>query len=386
MTARQLIHHQHVEPDDPPGLRLAQLALARTVAHKERCDVLPIVQRLFPNDSAALAVARAASGSADTSTAGWAAALLRADTVAMLRDIAPISAAARLAAAGTQVRFETVVPAVPWIDPSAEPAWVGEGGVIPVLQGTVAGERIPRCKLAGVVSITKELERSSDGVEVMRQMLRMGAANMLDRSLLDAAAAVPFVRPAGLLNGVVLGTGSAAGGLAAMAADVAALHAAFHAAGCGADVVLIVNSGTLAALSVLTLGSLGGQQIIGTPAVPADTCIAVDAAYFASAFEPIELDISGGVMLTMANADDTAPTQAMDAVGALGTAGEVLPDRGISVAGGVAGAANVGYQAVSMFQAWKLAIRLAWPVGFAITMPGAVQGLEDITWANAPTP
>jgi hypothetical protein len=70
----------------------------------------------------------------------------------------------------------------------------------------------------------------------------------------------------------------------------------------------------------------------------------------------------------------------MDNVGALGTAHQVLPDRGIHVAGGVSGAANVGYQAISLWQTWSTAIRLVWPAGFAVTMTGAVQGLEDITW------
>ncbi len=125
-----------------------------------------------------------------------------------------------------------------------------------------------------------------------------------------------------------------------------------------------------------------GDRIIGSPAVPVGTVVAVDAAYFVAALAPIEVDLSGSATVTLANADATAPTQAMTAAGAIGTAGEVPPDHGIHVSGH-AGAAAVGFQALSAFQTWSLGVPSCGPSlwqGVART----VQELEEITRASAP--
>src|SRR5262245_28130072 len=127
-----IAYHSLVEPGQhPAGFRLAQLALARCLADKEGCAVVPQAQQLFGGDATAITVARAATGVADTTTAGWAAELVGSETQALLRDIAPISAAAALATADTSVRLDgsksCLVPAVPLLDPNAQAAWVGEG-------------------------------------------------------------------------------------------------------------------------------------------------------------------------------------------------------------------------------------------------------------------
>jgi len=385
--------HQHhlVEPDQQPaaGYRLAQLALATVFAHKERSRADVVARTLFADDNIALAVARAAASVADTTTAGWAAELMRADAVALLQTLVPVSVWARLASQGVPLAFNgsqsVRVVSLPLPSPSAGPAWVGEGGVLPVIKTTAAGQRIAACKLGGVIAISKELDRSSAGVAAMQQLLRAAAASMLDRSLLDAAAAVPGVRPAGLLNGVTLGAGSPAGGLAAMAADVATLIGAMQGAGAGINPVFIVNSATAAAVGVLSNGTFGGQQVVGSPMVASDVVVCVDQTCFASAFDAPSFDASEQATVTMANADGVAPTQAGAAPGggAIGTAGRVVPDGGIPIIGG-SGASIAAYQAASMLQLWSVALRLVWPAGYAVTMPGAVQGLNGITWASAP--
>ena len=184
MTARQFsAAHHFVEPAPAPGgYRLAQLAIARGIACQGRQrTALQVAESLFGHDPEAISIARAAVGAGDTSTATWARELVRADTVALLKDVQQTSVWAALSNAGTALQLEGVkaatVASVPLADATAEPAWVAEGAVIPLIRGAIAGTRIERFKLAGAVSITRELEGTSDGVEVMRRLLRQATGN-----------------------------------------------------------------------------------------------------------------------------------------------------------------------------------------------------------------
>jgi hypothetical protein len=133
-------------------------------------------------------------------------------------------------------------------------------------------------------------------------------------------------------------------------------------------------------------GSYGGFTVVGSPTVAADTAIMVDAAFLATSFNPIEIDMADAATMTLATADGVAPTQAGAAAGggALGTAGQVVPDGGIPIAGGT-GASVAGYQAVSTFQTWALGLRIIWPIGYAPTLTGCVQGVTSITWLDPAT-
>ena len=198
---------------------------------------------------------------------------------------------------------------------------------------------------------------------------------------MDDSAGVDEVRPPGLLLGVTPLPGATDGGLASVAKDVAALAAGFATVGLGADVRYVINAGTLAALSVAPLGSIG-DRIIGSPLVPVGQVIAVDAAYFVSAFGAMEINVTHDATVTAADAGSAAPTQAMDNAGGLGTEHRVLPDKGIHIAGST-GAATVGAQAISLFQTWSLGIRLVMPAGYAVA-DGAVQMISDAVWVPAP--
>ena len=225
-------------------------------------------------------------------------------------------------------------------------------------------------------------------------MMLQDTANALDAYLLDTNAEVTGIRPAGIRNGASTAAGTAGGGQAAVLADIQDLWADMGAAGAGANPVLIIPSASLINLSMITnaLGqfvfrddvrnsNLLGLGVIASSTVPAATAILVDAACFASAFDPPQVDVSDQATLTMANSDGVAPTQAMDAAGALGTANQVPPDHGIHVSGHT-GAAAVGFQAMSLFQTWTLGIRNVMPVGWGLTQTPAncVQVKTAITW------
>ena len=182
-----------------------------------------------------------------------------------------------------------------------------------------------------------------------------------------------------------------------MQADIKTLVGKFITANVGSKPVLLLNSATRLSLGLMTnaMGDFifqeqvsGGQllaiSIIGSPIVPAGVVILVDADAFASAFDPMEIDVSEQATLTIANADLTAATHAgagSGAGGAIGsTANQVVPDGGILVTGSGGGSSAVGAQALSLWQTWSLGIRLVMPASFGITKAGAVQGLTGVTW------
>ena len=246
-----------------------------------------------------------------------------------------------------------------------------------------------------ITTLTRELMRASDpsAVETIRRMMVQDTANMLDTALLDSLAGVAGIRPNGLLFGVAITPGAAGGGVAAVSTDLQTMYDKLLAAGLGIRPVLLVHSSTIFSLSMISTplgefpfgtveagGKLKAFPILASPFVPVDHAIMVDAAYFSAAFDAPEIDISEEATLTMANADAVAPTQAMSPAGALGIIEQVPPDAGISVVGGISGAASAGYQAVSLFQTWSIAQRLVMPVAWGLTRPGAVQAVNAITW------
>jgi hypothetical protein len=382
--------------DVAPGTRLAQLVIARSIAHETRRSQDVVAQELFANEPELIAIARTAVGVADTTTAGWAAELVRQETQAMLQvELLPMSAWAALAAQGLTIPFNgSNSVAIPQMDIGKQigGAWVGEGGAIPLAKGNMTAKRLSRYKVGGIVPITKELERTSNpaAVEVMRTFLRQVLSNLLDSSLISNLPAVDGVRPAGLLNGVAPITGAAGGGQAAVNADLQAIMAAFNAANVRGRFVLLMSEMAVARLGMITnalgqvvypevsQGRVGMAGIIASPFLADDVVIAVSVSHFASAFDPLETDISDAATVVMANADVVAPTHA-SLNGVIGAANEVPVDGGIPVAG-AAGAAAVGGQAISLWQTWSLGVRMVIPSSFGVTKTGAVQVVTGITW------
>lgn len=399
LAAPALISRRTDTTDKPPGWRLAQVTLACHVARSRGCSVDQVAQELFAHEPEIVAIARSLVGSADTTTVGWAAELVRSEAKAMLDAAAgPNSVWPTLASLGQSLNFggsqSILIPQSDIGVSTGGTGWVGEAGAIPVVKGAITGKRLWRYKLAGIIPITKELERASDpaAVEVMRGMLRDFLSNLLDTSMLDASAEVVGVRPAGLLNGVVPIAGAAGGGFAALQADLNAINGAFVAANVGTKPVILVPQGKLFSLRTMT-NALGqfvfpdgstsalGYQVVGSRFIAANTMIGVAAEKFASAIDGFDYSTSDQATLTMANADAVAPTQAGAAPlgGALGVAGQVPVDGGIPIAGG-SGASIAGVVAVSLWQTWQTGIRLVVPAGFGMTRAGAVQQITGTTW------
>ena len=374
-----------------PGTRLAQLVIARSIAHETRRSQDVVAQELFANEPELIAIARSAVGVADTTTAGWAAELVREETTAMLQvELLPFSAWAALAAQGITIPFNGAASvAIPQMDIGKQigGAWVGEAGAIPLAKGTMTAKRLSRYKVGGIVPITKELERTSSpaAVEVMRTFLRQVLSNLLDSSLIGNGPEVPGIKPAGLLFGTTPITGAPGGGQAAVQADLTAIMAAFNAANVRGKFVLLMSEMTQARLGMITnalgqlvypqaaQGQIGTASIIPSPFLADDVVIAVSVSHFASAFDPLETDVSDSATVVVADADTTAPTHATGAAGIIGTAHEVPPDGGIPVSGGT-GAAAAGAHAISLWQTWSLGVRMVIPSSFGITKAGSGAG------------
>lgn len=389
---------QRQQPRAAAGTTLAKVVIACARARGENSSAEYIASTMFGRDSGVMAIARSLTGSADTTTVGWAAELVRNETRAMLEELVPVSAWAALASLCLQVGFNggnsVVVPSLN-VGNGVGGGWIGEGGSIPIVRGSLASTRLRRFKLAGIVPITKELERASDpaAVEVVRKLLNGYVGNLLDQSMLDDAAEVPGVRPAGLLFDVAPIAGTAGGGVPALTADIKALTQAFLAAGLDPRAMALVVSLTQWAGLATMVDAFGNFAvdmgdgrvqtfpIIASAFVPAGTVIAVATSHFATAADPIEIDESNEAALVLADAAAAVPTHAGDAVGggAVGTAREVLPDGGIPVSGGV-GASVVGAVAESLFQTWSTAVRLVLPASFGVTKAGAVQVVNGVTW------
>ena len=384
--------------DEKAGDLLVKMAVTNFIAHCQNKNVLDVVKERYADDSRVDAIIKTAVSTADTTTAGWAAELVGSDIQGFMDHLKPYSIYASLAAKGTSITFgnngSVTIPRRAGSNTDIAGAFVGENGVIPVKRTTLASDTLWPYKMGVISTFTKELARSSNPhIEtIIRKAMIDDTANALDNALLDTEAAVTGVRPASITNGVT-GQISAGDTAADIITDLKFLINALSSKNAGMAAVLIMNPARVLGLSTVTTATGGflfrdeiaQSRVLGLPFIsstncPADQVIILDAAYFATAFGMPQIDVSDTATLTMANSDGTAPTQATDGSGALGTAEQVLPGSGISVVGGESGAATAGYQAQSMFQVWAVAVRNVMPVSWAMTRADLVERVTGVSW------
>lgn len=391
--------------DYKPGDFLVRAALVKGIAKITNRSEAEVLEERYGDDinvkSAFAWSQKSAVAPADTLTAGFAAELVETDIRGFLDMISNVSVGAALAGRSMQLSFgganAVTVPRMNQISAAGltEPAWVGEGGVIPLTNFSFGSTTLNRYKLASIVPMTMELARTAtrDAEAIMRRGMQEQYALMLDSAILSATAAAAGVRPAGLLNGVTVGTADATGGYESVLADMRTLMSALTAAGLGQSPVLILNDEDFIALGMLTnplgqmpfreavsTGSLMGVPIIHSRNATKGTVIMVEASALATAFDGPEFSASEQATLTLANANGTAPTQAIDGSGDVATAGQVGTGLGISVNGGATGLGTAGFEARNLFQTWSMAIRGIWPTSWAVMRPGAVAALDTLAW------
>ena len=390
-----------------PGAMMVQLGLVKAIAHLTHRNEAVVLEERYKNNQQLRAVfdyiKRTAVAPADTTTSTWATELVQTDIRGFLGTLEPNSVAAALANRSLQLNFDGFQSiTVPRMNPlgatPTEPAWVGEGGVIPLTQFSFGSAIINRYKLAAITTLTMELvERSTPQAEaVLRDGMQKAYAKVLDQAFLSAGLPVAGVRPAGMLNGVVVGAGDATGGMASVIADLKTLVGQLVSRDMNVRPVLLLNSVDRLGLGMITSplgemvfrdevesGRLMGIEVVSSNNVPAKTAILIDAASLATAFDTPTFDISQVATVTEANADGTPPTQAGTAggaPGATGTAGQVPADSGQPVVGD-AGGAGAGYTARSLWQTYSEGLRMIAPTSWTLLRPNAVHALNTLTWS-----
>jgi hypothetical protein len=284
-----------------------------------------------------------------------------------------------------------------------EPAWVHESRPIPIMGFGVGQQTVERGKLAAIIPFTMELLESNlvaDLESELRLAMVEAAAVRLDTTFFSAVAGVTRVHPAGILNGVTIGAGTAGGGVDAVSADIRAMYNEMVAARVGARPVLILNTqdrmsvnfmrtqlGDLAFRDELAAGTLMGIPVISSQVLPAKTAVMVDAAYLGWGMDAPMFKYSEEASLVAANADGTQPTMAGTAgaaptggtgpAGTLQAAGQVALGAGIQIAPNTGAGAAPAY---SLYQTFSAALRLVQHVGWAALATGAVAARNTLTW------
>jgi HK97 family phage major capsid protein len=397
-----------VATTEKPGSLLVKSISAAVIAKILDRSVMDVIGEMYAADDRIPAVAKMLIGTksavaiADTTTPGWAAELVRTDIRGFLQELAPVSVYGSLLRYGVSLDFGTANSVtIPRRDRTGQNngaqmggAFVGEAGVIPVKSMAISSRTLNRYKVAVISTFSEELaQQSVPGIEdIIRSAILEDTALVIDNALLDNSPAVAGVRPAGLLNGVTL-TPSAGDTAADIVTDIRVLLDAMSSIN-GAKPVLIMNTSRLIGLATVTSaagdfifrdeiaqGRLLGVPVIASPTVDSDEVIIVDAGSFVGANASPRFTVSDQATLTMANADGTAPTQADDGTGALGTQEQVPPDAGINVAGaGAGGAAAAGYTAMSLYQQYAIGVRMILPTSWGLIRTGAVAGLSGVSW------
>jgi hypothetical protein len=381
-----------------------KMGVASVVAFAQRKSLAEVVAERYAGDKALPAVIdhlqKAAVNPATTYVPTWAGELTEEGIWGFLDALNETSVAAALSARSLRLSFGGYNSLkVPRREPNlanpTEPAWVGEGGAIPLTQFSFGSETINRYKLAAITTMTKEIaERSTPQIEgILRSALRDAYAIVLDNALLSAAGAVAGIRPSGLLNGVAALPASVGGGEDAVRADIVALLEALMTARTSLSPVLIINTLDRLKVSMLTSafsepvfaaelasGRLLGIPVIHSAHVPRGRVIMVDSAVFTSAFDMPMFDVSEVATVVEADAGAAAPTMANTLAGALGTAGQVPRGGGIDASGNPTGAASAGYTARSLWQTYSLGIRMIAPTSWASLRQPSVAWIDGVTW------
>jgi HK97 family phage major capsid protein len=353
----------------------AKMATAAFAAHTQQKSVEQVVAENFAADRELNAVVKSAVGPALTTQSGWAAELARQGYADFMDALRPTSFYAQLAGTGTQIQFGGMnsisLPSQGSVGDLAG-SFVSEGNLIPVKKTSYAAKVLNRYKMGVISHFSRELsEVSIPSIQglITNQML-IDTSSAIDAALISANPAVPNKAPAGLLNGVTLGT-SAGATAADVLADIKTLVTPLIAANASNNIILLMNplqelglsfcttaTGSYVFRDQLASGRLNGYRVIVSNNIPAGTVVAVAADSFASAFDMPEFKVSDTASLVQAN--DVAPDPS------------VLDKNNFG--------AVTGGSVVSLFQQELIAVRMVMPLSWTMRRDGMVTGINGVAW------
>ena len=350
-------------PRDPPGRALARAAFAiGKNAVEDRGSAAQVAEQSWPNDRAAIALTKAATSPASTTSSGWAGVLSPTATADYVGSLIGESAAARLIGAGLRISLDglnsVLLPHRSTALPAVDTQWIAENGAFPIKQYTLAASTLgPMHKLATGVVLSREMAESAGGEEVFATLLREDVAASLDASLFSTTAA-SSTRPAGILNGISALTATTGGGATALQGDIAKLAAIASVVGSGNIAFICSPSYAVRMATYPTVLDLDNNQFQVWPsvAVADGTIIAIAPAAFASAFGAVpRITASKEAVVQM---EDTSPAQ-------LSTAG--TPNV-------------VSAPLRSVFQTDSIAVRVILDAAWTLRASGAVAWISGATW------
>jgi hypothetical protein len=327
---------------DAPGNSFVRIVTARVVAGVRGAVPHEVATDLWPTDRTVIEVLRAASAPAMVPVAGWAAELAHRVVTDAGAALAPASAAATVMGRGLVLSFSGAgAISVPgFVAGAGNASFVAEGQPIPVRQLASAAALISPYKLATIAVLTRELIESSNAEAAVGDVLVKSAGAALDAAFFDANPADPS-RPAGLKNGIAPLTPSAATDLwQAAFEDVAALINAIGTVAGQGPYVIIGSPGRTVAMGLRfnqdTDDVTRSVSFYPSTAVGNDL-VAVAPAALVTALSPVpDVETATAGTLVM----DTAP----------GAAGTMGPER-------------------SLLQTDSIAIKVRWPVSWALRDP-----------------
>ncbi len=335
---------------DPLGLRAAALtSVTRACLTVARNAHGRPTKSAWPDDrNAEMLLTRAAASPASLANAP----ALAHMAWQFVASLIPVSAAAAVIGQSLKLEFDGSAQInVPGLTlPSA--SWVGEGGSIPVLQGTSSpGGVVLPSKLASIIPLTNEMINHSNGEQMVRQVLIENVGPTLDAAMFSATAAVANVRPAGVLAGIApLAASTATTPLDAMVADIAAIAEALAPAAAASPPVLVAAPAQAAALMLRAPRDL--WAVLMSAALPAGTIIGIVPAGIATVVESPLIEAGSDAVVHM----DDQPGELVDI-------------------GGV-----WARPICSLWQTDSVGLRFVMPATWARRSPSAVAWIEGAKW------
>ena len=304
--------------------------------------------RLWPSDKGTLAMlTRAASAPAMTTVTGWAAELGRKQIDDTLDALGAAAAGALVLRESMVLSFDgaAIISAPGFVAGAGNSGFVAEGAPIPVRQLVVEPATLTPFKLASIGVLTREMIESSNAEALVSDVLVRSTALALDAALFGSAAA-SAAAPAGLRNGIAASTVSSSTDLfEAVFEDVSTLITAIGAVAGTGPFILLANAGRANMMRARFVHD-DNTLILACNAVGNDlVCVAPTAIVCALDPQP-DIETS------------TAATLHMN-------------DTPAAIVNGGAPAAP----ARSLFQTESIALKIRWPVTWAVRDSRAVAWL-----------
>lgn len=323
---------------------------------------------------------------ASTTSAGWGAELVRSDVLAFWSDMAATSIAGSIVARGFSQPLEfgpngslTVPMRGHGTDGDMKPAWMAEGGTIPVVSGSLGSVTMQPYRLSAISVFSDELATTSTPhiQTVCERFILDDSSTVIDETLMSSDATIAGIKPAGLLNGnvpLVADTGPIQD-LTKLIAHMAKYKARkpFFVMGIMEELTLRtwMTNGQWTFRDEMEKGTLFGIPFITSSNVAGSITILDGDSLFMSLAVP-EVDVSASASIVMASQTDPAPTMGDAATNAVSVANSIQESDAASQ--------TPPAEVRSMLQTSGQAIRIVMPgLSWALMSPDAIATINP-TW------